>query len=469
LREYRRRGLHKNQPYQVEVIEKDKLLLSDLAGNCCWIDPMKFRKSVYQQEEIELAVGNRFKWTCTDKELGHTNGDEFVVTGLEGNTATIEYEDGKTESLYLDQLLHLDYTIVSTTYSAQGKTADYALLSSTVDQTVNQESVYVAISRTRYNLKIFAEDPEFLMEQAQHSNAQQNPIELLERRAEPIPLPVKEHPQPQLPVEAPTIQAEVEAPASRPERKPLKDHPLPQQQPPASKPQNQPPVFKPQAQRTTPKLQKHQPFWTPGQTPPAPFHIDQKHWQELVEGSAIHPGLAERNVETVAGNQVYERLLSTKLEQIGGSGQYVTQPAAKLMKAYEQVAAGGWWAKAGIDARSLPNLQPGEKPDLKLWGSFKPDNPRVDTAKSQRKGTTEFIKYEHPLSEERQLFLPDVPAELQEHIYNKQGIQPTEAERQSGFWYVVHTYNLPITITEGAKKTLSSLSQGEVTIGLSGV
>jgi len=139
------------------------------------------------------------------------------------------------------------------------------------------------------------------------------------------------------------------------------------------------------------------------------------------------------------------------------------------MKAYEQLAAGGWWAKAGIDARSLTNLQPGEEPDIKLWGSFKPDNPRVDAAKSQRKGTTEFIKYEHPLSEERQLFLPDVPAELQERIYNKQGIQPTDAERQSGFWYVVHKYNLPITITEGAKKTLSSLSQGEVTIGLSGV
>jgi len=363
---------------------------------------------------------------------------------------------------------------------------------------VSQESVYVAISRTRHDLKIFAEDTEFLMEQAQQSNAQQNPIELLERKAEPnnkaqvsiteavieaptkvLPSPVKEHPQAQPPVEALTVQAEVEAPASRPKHKLLKEHPQPQQKPPAPKPQNLPPVPKPQpkTKRATPKPQKHQPFWTPAQTPPAPCHIDQKHWQELLEGSAIHPGLAERNVETVAGKEVYERLLSTKLEQIGGSGQYVTQPAAKLMKAYEQVAAGGWWAKAGIDARSLraalrrslSELQPGEKPDIKLWGSFKADNPRVDATKSQRKGTTEYIKYEHPLAEERQLFLPDVPAELAERIYNKHNIQPTDAEKQNGFWYVVHKYNLPVTVTEGAKKTLSSLSQGEVTIGLSGV
>ncbi len=139
------------------------------------------------------------------------------------------------------------------------------------------------------------------------------------------------------------------------------------------------------------------------------------------------------------------------------------------MKAYEQVSEGGWWAKAGIDARSLPHLQPGEEPNIKLWGSFKPDNPRVDTAKSQRKGKTEYIKYEHPLAEERQLFLFDVQDELAQRIYDKHNIQPTETEKQRGFWYVVHKYNLPITITEGAKKTLSSLSQGEITIGLSGV
>jgi len=488
VREYRRSGLHKHQPYRVEAIQDDKLLLSSLSGNQLLIDPMKFRKSVYQQEEIELSVGDRFKWTRTNKELGHTNGDEFVVTGLAERTATLEYEDGKTESLYLDQPLHLDYAIVSTTYSSQGKTADHVLISSTVDQTVSQESVYVAISRTRHDLKIFAEDVEFLVEQAQQSSAQENPIELLERKVEPenkaqvsiteavieapakvVLIPVREHPQAQPPVKA--VQAEVEAPASRPKHKLLKDHPQPQQKPPAPKPQNLPPVPKPQptTKRATAKPQKLQPFWIPDHAGPPPFHIDQKHWKELVEGSAIHPGLAERNVETVVGNEVYERLLSTKLEQIGGSGQYITQPAAKLMKAYEQVAAGGWWAKSGIDARSLRELQPGEELDIKLWGSFKADHPRVDTTKSQRKGTTEFIKYEHPLAEERQLFLFDVPVDLAQRIYEKHNIQPAEAQKQSGFWYVVHKYNLPITITEGAKKTLSSLSQGEVTIGLSGV
>jgi len=38
-----------------------------------------------------------------------------------------------------------------------------------------------------------------------------------------------------------------------------------------------------------------------------------------------------------------------------------------------------------------------------------------------------------------------------------------------GFWYCTWKYNLPITITEGAKKAASLLSQGHVAIGLPGI
>jgi hypothetical protein len=105
-----------------------------------------------------------------------------------------------------------------------------------------------------------------------------------------------------------------------------------------------------------------------------------------------------------------------------------------------------------------------------LWGCYKPDNPRIDQQKSQSQGKTEYRKYENPAGTKRVPFLPQVSDDLAEQIYQKYGIDPTEAERQSGFWYVVKQYpQIPITITEGFKKTLSSLSQGEVTIGLSGV
>ena len=217
----------------------------------------------------------------------------------------------------------------------------------------------------------------------------------------------------------------------------------------------------------TPKPHKSEVFWQPEYPQNPPPNINQQHWEQF-KSSAIHPDLIELNAQSISDVQVYERLLSEKLAKMG-SGQYVTAQMAREMKKYEQMAEGGWWGGAGVDALSLINLKPGEKPTLSTWGCYKPDNPRIDQQKTQSKGKTEVRKYENPAGSSRVPFLPQVPDEIAERIYQKHGINPTEAERQSGFWFVVKQYSqIPITVTEGFKKDLSSLSQGEVTIGLTG-
>ena len=211
-------------------------------------------------------------------------------------------------------------------------------------------------------------------------------------------------------------------------------------------------------------------FWEPQYSSEPPRHLQPKHWEEFKQ-SAIHPDLIALNAQSISDRQVYERLLSEKLTHPKyGAGQYVTVPIARELKKYEQMSQGGWWGNAGIDALSLTDIKDGEKPIESLWGCYKPDNPRIDQQKSQSKGKTEYRKYENPASTKRVPFLPQVPNELAERIYQKHNVTPTEKERQSGFWYVLKQHpEIPITITEGFKKTLSSLSQGEVTIGLTGV
>jgi conjugative relaxase-like TrwC/TraI family protein len=239
-------------------------------------------------------------------------------------------------------------------------------------------------------------------------------------------------------------------------------------EPPRPKPQTEKPTSKPTKRQHSNKPAKIKPaFWQPLYPARVPSNIEPHHWDEF-KRSAIHPDVIALNAESVSGQEVYERLLSERLAQLG-TGQYVTQPMARLMAQYEQVAQGGWWGKAGIDAQSLVNLQPGQQPQLSTWGCFKADNPRLDQGKTERKGQDEFIKYENPLGVSRSLYLPIVPDTIANRIYKKHGIQPTAAEKRSGFWYVVRQYNLPITLTEGAKKTWASLSQGEVTIGIAGV
>jgi conjugative relaxase-like TrwC/TraI family protein len=253
--------------------------------------------------------------------------------------------------------------------------------------------------------------------------------------------------------------------ADPPKRNPRRQTPVPgtRTAPPPNK-RTQTPVS------TTPKPVKPEPpFWVPDYTDSVrPDHIESHHWQEMVK-SVIYPDLIRDNVRSLEGESVYDRLLSERLATMG-TGQYVTVPMAREMKRYEQLSEGGWWGTAGIDAASLANLQPGEKPSLSDWGCFKGDRPRIDQDKTQRKDEPQFIKYEHPAGTGRHLYLVNVSDALAQKIYTKHGVQPTTLEKQSGFWAVVKAHpEIPINLGEGLKKTLAATSQGDVQIGSSGV
>ncbi|WP_414545004.1 DUF3854 domain-containing protein [Nostoc sp. CCY0012] len=202
-----------------------------------------------------------------------------------------------------------------------------------------------------------------------------------------------------------------------------------------------------------------------------PDHIDEQHWQELVESSAIHPDIASRN---------FRSLHTDPIEQANEAWEYVMysdkisrRNDGRLrdgdLNRYQHLEQGGWWCSSGVDPRSFADLQPGDKPDNKLWGCFKPNEPRVKRDEHDQIIEGKFIKYEHPPKTDLSIFLLDVPDDVAGRIYDKAGVQPTESDRQSGFWYCVWKHNVPVTITEGAKKAASFLSQGHAAIGLPGI
>ena len=208
--------------------------------------------------------------------------------------------------------------------------------------------------------------------------------------------------------------------------------------------------------------------------PHHPEHIDPQHWHELVVGSAISGDIAHLNFSSlhfsyVGGeHEAWERLMiSDKLSRTN-TGSLST----RLLELYSNLDAGGWWCNSGVDPRTFANLTPGEQPQVKEWGCYKPNRPRPKTVKKD--GFTvavegKFIKYEHPPSVELSIFLLDVPPEIAERIYSKHQVNPTDSDRSSGFWYCVYKHNIPLVITEGAKKAASLLSQGHAAIGLPGI
>ena len=184
--------------------------------------------------------------------------------------------------------------------------------------------------------------------------------------------------------------------------------------------------------------------------------IDPDHLEELIKGSGIDADLARLNFESISGDQVTERLLHERIPEGGEAAQMWTGKVKKALRWLETtgVTSRGWWAKGGYDAQNLK--------EKVLFGSYKADAEfqRLDRKKNKP------IKYEHPLDSPRRLFLLEVPKHLAEQIFKAHGVTPQPGEN---FWETVKREKLPITITEGAKKTASLLSNGVIAVGVSGV
>lgn len=386
-------SLRRSQRYTITKIEGDNITLNDrITLNTKALKTPLFTE-VFIRNQIQIAQGDRLKWSRNNRMLKRFNGREFTIREIDQDKrqVKIQYPSGRLDQFSLDDLNHIDHSIVGTVYSSQGKTSDRVLISFGNDPTVNRESVLVALSRARHDAQIWTPNARELGAMADISNNQVNPSELLKEQGIKLP------------------------------------------------------------------------------PPPPPLHIDQKHWLERVEKSAIAPEVAALNVVTLADREVYDRLLSTHLESLG-SGQFVTQRMARAMQQYESVAEGGAWAPGGIDATELPTLQPGQTPAVKEFGEFKADNPRIDHQKTLAKGETKYRKYEAPRGVSKGISFPAVPDSIAQKIYDRYGVTPTEKERESGFWACVYWYpEIEIIPVEGKKKAESVISQGYAAIALPSV
>ncbi|MFN6499025.1 MAG: DUF3854 domain-containing protein [Nostoc sp. DedQUE01] len=208
--------------------------------------------------------------------------------------------------------------------------------------------------------------------------------------------------------------------------------------------------------------------------PAAPAHIDTQHWQELVGKSGIVPGIAEMNFKSLhidpieQEHQAWEYLLYSNNIKRLNTGQL----SKGWRDAYSHIEAGGWWCKSGVDPTQFEQLAPATQSSWKAWGCYKPNQPRPKTENKDGKSVVipgKFTKYEHPPGVEKSIFLLDVPDDIAQGIYQKAQVNPTDSDAKRGFWYCVWKHNIPISITEGAKKAASLLSQGHAAIGLAGI
>ncbi|NJL84539.1 MAG: DUF3854 domain-containing protein, partial [Chloroflexaceae bacterium] len=173
------------------------------------------------------------------------------------------------------------------------------------------------------------------------------------------------------------------------------------------------------------------------------------------EQSGVDEQLTRLNVIPLNGRLALDYLLYAEALPRRNDGRISDQ----LLKRYEHAEQGGWWC-SGMD------LLTGE-PDT--WGCFKPDRPRLDADKRKP------IKYEHPPKVPTGLFALRVPPHIWQRIADRHnlGIQESDIDRTRpdfGFWpWLLAHPEIPLCITEGAKKAGALLTAGFAAVALPGI
>ena len=181
VRDYRRYGLEKNAQYTVieRDVEQNLITVVGPEGEAITFDPSRCAdKATYAVQEIEIASGDQLRWTRNDKAKGMRNGQLVNVAAIDTNgMAILEDADGQATTLDLKGQQYLDYALVSTTYSSQGKTAEQVLAID--DGTLSKEGLYVAVSRAKTSLSLYTADRAALYKRAERSGAKENPSDYL--------------------------------------------------------------------------------------------------------------------------------------------------------------------------------------------------------------------------------------------------------------------------------------------------
>ena len=130
--------------------------------------PVRYRIKVCESAPLELRAGDRIRWTHNDHARGLLNGETGAIERIGGGAVTLRTARGERHTLDArDPLLrHIDYAYAATTHAAQGSTCErvIAVLDSDPMPVVNQQNLYVQLSRAREAVHLFTDDRELLSE-----------------------------------------------------------------------------------------------------------------------------------------------------------------------------------------------------------------------------------------------------------------------------------------------------------------
>lgn len=140
--------------------------------------------NVFVAEHRDLSQGDRIQWRLVNKELGVKNAERGTVEQMEGSLATVRWDrSDRVQQIDLAKQKTWDHGYAETVYSAQSKTYPRVFVLAPVGSgLVNGQNFYTAISRARYSVRLWTENPSRLAEKlGKYSGEKSSSIEGLGR------------------------------------------------------------------------------------------------------------------------------------------------------------------------------------------------------------------------------------------------------------------------------------------------
>jgi conjugative relaxase-like TrwC/TraI family protein len=158
-KDYKSLPLKRGEFYEVQKIENGNLIVKGGNNELLTFNPSRYRAvSTFEKERIELSPKDQVRFISQDKERGIERGDCFDVVAIHKDHILLK-DKHRQVTLPAKGLLPLSYAYASTVHGSQGMTLHGVLLDlQTKSRTTDKNLYYVAVSRARYEVKIYTDD-----------------------------------------------------------------------------------------------------------------------------------------------------------------------------------------------------------------------------------------------------------------------------------------------------------------------
>jgi ATP-dependent exoDNAse (exonuclease V) alpha subunit len=171
---------------EVTKLNKDSIELTDKNGGLHNLPYEALKHAeVYRKSELPLARGDKVRVTRNGKDKNNrrmNNGQELVVKSINRNGSIVaESETTKCRYFIGEEFRHIQHAYCLTSHASQGKTVDAVLVSQPIGTfaATDLKQFYVSASRGRFDLKIYTDDKEGLLEHVAVHKKRKSALELL--------------------------------------------------------------------------------------------------------------------------------------------------------------------------------------------------------------------------------------------------------------------------------------------------